>query len=63
LVKDGMFFFQSGNELKIINKKGIVLRDIFLPSNFKPLRFIPSKSKNHFYIETSKDIRQLTLHK
>lgn len=63
MVKDGMFFYQSGNELKIINKEGVLLREIFLPSNFKPLRFIPSKSINNFYIETSKDIRQLTLHK
>lgn len=62
-VKDGIFFFLSGNELQIINKKGIVLRSLFLPSNLKPVRVLPSKAANNYYIETSKDLRQITLRK
>ncbi len=63
LAKDRLIFIKSGNNIKILDSKGILIREIYLASNFNPIRFLPGKNPGSFYIETSKDIRQITIRK
>lgn len=63
LAKDELIFIKSGNYIKILDSNGIIIREIFLASNFNPMRFLPGKNPGTFYIETSKDIRQIIIRK
>ncbi|WCL48303.1 hypothetical protein [Leptospira sp. GIMC2001] len=56
-----LFIYHSENKVRIVNADGNLIREISLESSLSPIRFLPGKSEDVFYIETSNDIRQIAI--
>ncbi|MCC5814684.1 MAG: hypothetical protein JJT78_08010 [Leptospira sp.] len=58
----GDFFLWGSNEsMNVWNREGVTIYEKKLPQNNQPLRFLPGKIPNTFYVETKENIKQISI--